>query len=69
MSEYKRGDIVAFPELSHERLFTVVRVADDEVVIHEVWDEAGARAFTEFYPFSDIRHATPEEIKAGKRLP
>lgn len=67
-NEFKKGDLIVFPNLPHERLFTVVRVADDEIVIHEVWDEVGAMAFTEFYPYSDIRHATPEEIKAGKRL-
>lgn len=67
MTEYKVGDVVISPDSPYERLFTVVHVADDEIVIHEVCDEAGAVAFTEFYPYSDIRHARPEEIKANKR--
>ncbi|MBF7685989.1 hypothetical protein I2F17_09185 [Acinetobacter sp. B10A] len=68
MSEFKRGDLVVYTDLPHERLFSVRYVSDDEIIVYELWDEMGAKTFTEFYPFSDIRHATPEEIKAGNRL-
>lgn len=68
MNEYKRGDIVVYSDLPHERLFSVRYVADDEIVVYEVLDEMGAKTFTEKNPCSYIRHATPEEIKAGRRL-
>lgn len=67
MNEFKRGDIVVYPDLPHERLFSVRYVSDDEMVVHELWDEMGAKTFTEFYPFPDIRHATPKEIEQGYR--
>lgn len=73
--EYRRannifevGDKVVYPNLSHKNLFSVRYVNNGEIVVYELWDEMGAKTFTEFYPFSDIRHATDEEIKAGYRL-
>lgn len=65
---YERHDLVVFKELPFERLFSVRHVGGDSIVIHEIWDEAGARSFSEDKPYSDIRHATPEEIAAGHRL-
>lgn len=73
--EYRRqhnifevGDKVVYRALPHERLFSVRFVGDDEIVVYELWDEMGAKTFTEKHPYSDIDHATDEEIKAGKRL-
>lgn len=73
--EYRRqhnifevGDKVVYRALPHERLFSVRFVGDDEIVVYELWDEMGAKTFTEKHPYSDINHATDEEIKAGKRL-
>ena len=73
--EYRRqhnifevGDKVVYRALPHERLFSVRYVGDDEIVVYELWDEMGAKTFTEKHPYSDIDHATNEEIKAGKRL-
>ena len=43
-------------------------VLEDSIVVRECWDEAGAKSFSEFPPYSDIRHATPEEIAAGHRI-
>ena len=75
MLEYRRqhnifevGDLVAYRTLPYERLFSVRYVGGDEIVIYELWDEMGAKTFTEKHPYSDIDHATDEEIKAGKRL-
>ena len=73
--EYRRqhnifevGDKVVYRALPHERLFSVRFVGDDEIVVYELWDEMGAKTFTEKHPYSDIDHAIPEEIAAGKRL-
>ena len=73
--EYRRehgvfevADKVVYPHLSHERLFSVRYVHGDQIVVYELWDEMGAKTFTEFHPYSDIRHATDEEIKAGHRI-
>ena len=73
--EYRRennifevGDVVVYPHLSHERLFSVRYVGGDQIVVYELWDEMGAKTFTEFHPYSDIRHATDAEIKTGHRI-
>lgn len=73
--EYRRannifevGDKVVYRALPHERLFSVRFVGDDEIVVYELWDEMGAKTFTEKHPYSDIDHATDAEIEAGKRL-
>ena len=73
--EYRRqhnifevGDKVVYRNLPHERLFSVRYVGDDEIVVYELWDEMGAKTFTENYPYSDIDHANDAEIEAGKRL-
>lgn len=65
---FEVGDKVVYRALPHERLFSVRFVGDDEIVVYELWDEMGAKTFTEKHPYSDIDHATPEEIAAGKRL-
>lgn len=73
--EYRRqhnifevGDKVVYRALPHERLFSVRFVGDDEIVVYELWDEMGAKTFTEKHPYSDIDHATDAEIEADKRL-
>ena len=65
---FEVGDRVVYRALPHERLFSVMFVGDDEIVVYELWGEMGAKTFTEKHPYSDIDHATDEEIKAGKRL-
>ncbi|QKW83428.1 hypothetical protein [Acinetobacter sp. FDAARGOS_724] len=65
---YEVGDKVVYRNLPHERLFSVRYVGDDEIVVYELWDEMGAKTFTEKHPYSDIDHANDAEIKAGKRL-
>ena len=65
---FEVGDKVVYRDLPHERLFSVRFVGDDEIVVYELWDEMGAKTFTEKHPYSDIDHATDAEIKAGKRL-
>lgn len=65
---FEVGDKVVYRALPHERLFSVRFVGDDEIVVYELWDEMGAKTFTEKHPYSDIDHATDAEIKAGKRL-
>ncbi|MFX8461575.1 hypothetical protein [Acinetobacter baumannii] len=66
--EYKVGEKIVYHSLPHQRLFYVKAVLDDSIVVRECWDEAGAKCFSEFPPYADIRHATPEEIAAGHRI-
>lgn len=66
--EFKVGDKVVYKTLPHKRLFSVRFVGGDEIVVYELWDEMGAKTFTEVYPYHDIRHATLEEIAAGYRI-
>lgn len=73
--EYRRannifevGDLVVYCTLPHERLFSVRYVNDNSIVIYELWDEMGAKTFSEFVPYSDIRHANDAEIEAQRRL-
>lgn len=65
---YEVGDKVVYRNLPHERLFSVRYVGDDEIVVYELWDEMGAKTFTENYPYSDIDHANDAEIEAGHRI-
>lgn len=65
---YKVGDIVVYHNLPYRRVFCVKFVYPDSIVLHECWDEAGAKCFSEFAPFEDIRHATPEEVALGIKL-
>ena len=65
---FEVGDRVVYRALPHERLFSVMFVGDDEIVVYELWGEMGAKTFTEKHPYSDIDHATDTEIKPGKRL-
>ncbi|WP_262382444.1 hypothetical protein [Acinetobacter guerrae] len=65
---FKVGDLVVFKGLPYDRLFRVHKKGGDSIVLHECWDEAGAKCFCEDYPYSDIRLATTEEIAAGHRI-
>ena len=71
MSEFKAGDLVVCTVGSYLPIFTLKKsdYSDDDFVISHDSDEFGMEAYTVEYPYSDIRHATPEEIKAGRRLP
>ncbi|RZG71891.1 hypothetical protein EXU29_12250 [Acinetobacter wuhouensis] len=67
--EFKRGDLIVYHSIeSHKNLFSVRYVGGDSITVYECLDEMGAKTFSENKPYSDIRHATPEEIKAGRRL-
>lgn len=66
--EYKTGEKIVYHSLPYSRLFYVKAELDDSIVVRECWDEAGAKCFSEFPPYADIRHATPEEIAAGHRI-
>ena len=65
---FKVNQKIVYHTLPHKRLFYVKAVLEDSIVVRECWDEAGAKSFSEFPPYSDIRHATPEEIAAGHRI-
>lgn len=65
---YQVDDYVVYRTLPHARLFCVKSVFEDSIVIQECWDEAGAKCFSEFSPFDDIRHAEDREIEARQRL-
>ena len=71
MSEFKAGDLVVCTVGSYLPIFTLKKSEyfDDDFVIKHDSDEFGMHAYAVEYPYSEIRHATPEEIKAGKRLP
>lgn len=64
---FEVGDKVVYHSLPLARLFYIKAVLDGSIVVHECWDEVGAKCFSEFEPYLDIRHATDEEIKANKR--
>lgn len=64
---YEVGDNVVYRNLPHERVFRVRCVGGDSIVIYELWDEFGAKTFSEFAPYLDIQHATDVEIKQGYR--
>ena len=64
---YEVRDKVVYPNLLHRSLFSVRYINDGEIVVYELCGEMGAKTFTEFYPFSEIRHATDKEIKQGYR--
>ncbi|NAS38328.1 hypothetical protein, partial [Acinetobacter baumannii] len=68
MSEFKVGDKIVYHSLPHQRLFYVKASLSDSIVVRECLDEAGAKCFSEFPPYTDIRHATPQEITAGHRI-
>ncbi|MDN8246544.1 hypothetical protein QZK48_08320 [Acinetobacter baumannii] len=63
--EYKAGEKIVYHSLPYSRLFYVKAELDDSIVVRECWDEAGAKCFSEFPPYVDIRPAKPNEIKAG----
>lgn len=64
---FEVGDKVVYHTLPHQLLFYVKAVLDDSIVVRECWDEDGAKCFSEFSPYSDIRHATDKEITQGYR--
>lgn len=68
MSEFKVGDKIVYHSLPHQRLFYVKASLSDSIVVRECLDEAGAKCFSEFHPYTDIRHATTQEIAAGHRI-
>ena len=58
---FEESDIIVFvDDFMHGELMTIAWTRKGEV-----WMDEGAKRCTEL---SMIRHATPEEIKAGKRL-
>ena len=78
MLEYRRqhnifevGDKVVYkPSMVQGVIFTVIGFDDFGWMKTEAFFEGfdHPKRFSEDPPFSDIRHATDEEIKAGKRL-
>ncbi|QBB77304.1 hypothetical protein CUC60_016195 [Acinetobacter baumannii] len=66
--EYKVGERSYINSLAASKIVYVKAVLDDSIVVRECWDETGAKCFSEFPPYADIRHATPEEIAAGHRI-
>lgn len=68
-SEFKVRDLVVYHSIeSHKNLFSVRYVGGDSITVYECLDEMGAKTFSEYKPYSDIRHATPAEIAAGHRI-
>lgn len=63
--DFKVGEKIVYHSLPYSRLFYVKAVLGDSIVVRECWDEAGAKSFSEFPPYVDIRTAKPSEIKAG----
>ena len=78
MLEYRRqhnifevGDKVVYkPSMVQGVIFTVIGFDDFGWMKTEAFFEGfdHPKRFSEDPPFSDVRHATDEEIKAGKRL-
>lgn len=65
---FKVNQKIVYHSLPHKRLFYVKAVLSDSIVVNECWNQAGAKSFSEFPPYADIRHATPQEIAAGHRI-
>ncbi|ESK40279.1 hypothetical protein P256_00043 [Acinetobacter nectaris CIP 110549] len=69
LNKFKKGDLIVVMDGLYQEIFTITKESNDGFVIEHESDAFGVQAYSIEYPYSDIRHATPEEIKAGKRLP
>ena len=68
---FEVGDKVVYkPSMVQGVIFTVIGSDDFEWMKTEAFFEGfdHPKRFSEDPPFSDVRHATDEEIKAGRRL-
>lgn len=63
MSEFKVGDYVVHPKFSNKGLYKIYEISGSITKVQLMPNGRKSYSFE-----SDIRHATPEEIKAGKRL-
>ncbi|MBF7687059.1 hypothetical protein [Acinetobacter rathckeae] len=65
MSEFKVGDYLVFNDINKHR-GVIVKLED--IQLKKVFVPS-IRVHGYLLDLSDVRHATPEEIKAGRRLP
>ncbi|WP_342039488.1 hypothetical protein [Acinetobacter baumannii] len=63
MSEFKVGDYVVHPKFSNKGLYKIYEISGSITKVQLMPNGRKSYSFE-----SDIRHATPEEIEAGKRL-
>lgn len=63
MSEFKVEDYVVHPKFSNKGLYKIYEISGSITKVQLMPNGRKSYSFE-----SDIRHATPEEIKAGKRL-
>ena len=58
--EFKVGDLVVHPKFDNKKIYEIIKIKGD---LFTVFYDRNSHSFR-----SDLRHATPEEIKAGHRL-
>ena len=58
--EFKVGDLVVHPKFDNKKIYEIIEIKGD---LFTVFYDRNSHSFR-----SDLRHATPEEIKAGHRL-
>ena len=58
--EFKVGDLVVHPKFDNKKIYEIIKIKGD---LFTVFYDRNSHSFR-----SDLRHATPSEIKAGHRL-
>lgn len=58
--EFKVGDLVVHPKFDNKKIYEIIEIKGD---LFTVFYDRNSHSFR-----SDLRHATPSEIKAGHRL-
>lgn len=58
--EFKVGDLVVHPKFNNNKIYEIIKIKGD---LFTVFYDRNSHSFR-----SDLRHATPSEIKAGHRL-
>lgn len=57
---FEVGDLVVHPKFDNKKIYEIIKIKGD---LFTVFYDRNSHSFR-----SDLRHATPEEIKAGYRL-
>lgn len=57
---FEAGDLVVHPKFDNKKIYEIIEIKGD---LFTVFYDRNSHSFR-----SDLRHATPEEIKAGHRL-
>lgn len=66
---YKAGDKVIRLDVENIFIYTVQRIESEVITIVRKKKQNATRVWGTWLTENEIRRATPEEIKAGRRLP